>query len=114
MKEVEMLLNWMSEILGQDQEKSRIAHNAEVGPNPFNAKLNISFELPAEGDVAVAVFNVRGLKVRSLTQERLPAGEYVVSWYGRDDAGRELPSGVYFLSIETMGDRDIRKVVLLK
>jgi flagellar hook assembly protein FlgD len=39
----------------------------------------------------------------------------VATWDGRDESGRELPAGVYFLRAETSGDgRSAGKVVLLR
>jgi flagellar hook assembly protein FlgD len=52
--------------------------------------------------------------VRLLVAESLPAGTHRVSWDGRDDAGRLLPSGVYFYRLETSGLRLTRRLTFLK
>lgn len=38
----------------------------------------------------------------------------VISWYGEDDAGQKLPSGVYFLQLKTENQSAIKKVLYLK
>jgi hypothetical protein len=42
------------------------------------------------------------------------AGSYSTRWEGRGDGGRELSSGVYFVTVEFEGRTRTRKVVLLK
>lgn len=65
-------------------------------PNPFNPATTIGFELPEAADVDVAVYNLVGQRLRTLVQEHKVAGRYQVVWDGKDDAGRDVSSGVYF------------------
>ena len=50
----------------------------------------------------------------SLLDEDRPVGADRVMWQGRDDRGRTLPSGAYYVRLETVGMIDTRKVMLLK
>lgn len=63
-------------------------------PNPFNPSTNISYQLPVDGIVKIAVFNVLGQEVASIINEFKPAGYYSVIF----DASN-LPSGIYFARI---------------
>jgi hypothetical protein len=65
-------------------------------PNPFNAETRIRFAVPEAGHVSLKVYNVTGQLVRELVDETMPAGSHSAVWNGRDEAGRELASGVYF------------------
>jgi len=56
---------------------------------------------------------VSGRRVRTLTDERRPAGRQRVVWDGRDDWGHEAPAGVYLLRLTGSGVAT-RKVVLLR
>ncbi len=38
----------------------------------------------------------------------------LTSWKGRDDAGRELPSGIYFTRFEAAGERQSGKLTLIR
>jgi flagellar hook assembly protein FlgD len=60
------------------------------------------------------VFNLRGQKVRTLTSELLPAGKHGFAWDAKDDRGRAVASGIYFIRLENDGKSGMRKVVLLK
>ena len=57
---------------------------------------------------------MQGRLIRNLVRDVQSAGEYVVSWDGRDATGNAASSGVYYYRL-TAGDRsDTRAMVLLK
>ena len=51
-------------------------------PNPFNSETNISYQLPAESDVRLEIYNLAGQLVRTLVSDRQEAGSYTVRWDG--------------------------------
>lgn len=83
-------------------------------PNPFNAQSRIEFALPVESDVNIAIFNVLGQKVKTLTSGTLPAGEHSLSWDGTNDGGRAVASGAYFVTMKAGDFEQKRKMTLLK
>jgi len=86
-----------------------------VAPNPFNPSTTYAFELGAPTPVSLTVLDPRGRLVRRLLDgaER-PAGPNSIRWDGRDDAGREVPSGTYLFVIEALGLRHARPAVLVR
>ena len=83
-------------------------------PNPFNSGTIIRFALPAADEVDLALYNLAGQQVMRLAQGRRAAGSYTVRWDGRDEAGRELASGLYLYRLRA-GDRvETRKLLLLR
>src|SRR5262249_38715767 len=84
-------------------------------PNPFNPSTEIQFTVTQLGDVELAVFDVAGRRVRTLLRSRVPGGvPYRVRWDGTDEAGVAQPSGVYVYRLETPGDTQTRKMVLVR
>lgn len=83
-------------------------------PNPFNPETTIAFELPTQSVVRLSVYNLLGQRVALLLNERRDAGSYVVSWNGRDDAGRQLGSGIYIVRLAANGRSLAQRVTLLK
>jgi flagellar hook assembly protein FlgD len=62
----------------------------------------------------VTVYNLQGVVVRSLALESVGAGgSQSLSWDGRTDTGRQLPSGVYFVKLEAGATTVYRKLLLL-
>ena len=64
-------------------------------PNPFTGTAGLVFSLGAPGGAAVEIFDVQGRSVRRLERPGLGAGEHVMVWDGRDEAGRVVRPGVY-------------------
>ena len=85
-----------------------------AAPNPFNPSTSFRIELAGDTAVNIDVFDLRGRRVRQLFQGRLGAGLNAVTWDGRDDGGRMLPSGVYHGVIVAGATVHKTKVVLLK
>jgi hypothetical protein len=83
-------------------------------PNPFNPMTQLRYRLPAAGPVRLAVYDAAGRRVRVLVAGERVAGEHPVSWDGRDDGGRELPSGLYLCELRAGGQRAVRKLVLAR
>ena len=85
-----------------------------VWPNPGRTSAAIAFNLPREGRARLAVYDLRGALVRSLVDEKLPAGAHQAVWDGRDGFGRPVPSGVYFYRLEALGMSRTQKGLLLR
>jgi hypothetical protein len=83
-------------------------------PNPFNPRTSISFTVAEPGHVALRVYDLTGRLVRTLADEQRSPNEYQLYWDGRDDAGKQVGSGVYYYSLEIGQERQTKKMVLLK
>jgi len=83
-------------------------------PNPFNPSTEVRFQLQRPGRVRVAVYDMTGRLVRDLVDEDLVGGPHHRVWDGRDRGGRPVPSGAYYLRLETPDATDHRKMMLLK
>ncbi len=82
-------------------------------PNPFNPRTTLSFSLPEEQVVQVAVHDLAGRHVRTLHQGTMPAGEQRLTWEGTDVAGRAMPAGVYLVRVTGADWERATKVLLL-
>lgn len=78
-------------------------------PNPFNPATTIRYELSAASRVSLRVYDVLGREEAVLVDDMKPAGLYSVRW---DSAGRA--SGVYFAQLESCGQVQMQKLVLIK
>ncbi|MDZ7291770.1 MAG: alpha/beta hydrolase fold domain-containing protein [candidate division KSB1 bacterium] len=83
-------------------------------PNPFNPSTTITYSVAQAGNVELTIFNTLGQAVRTLVNERKPAGEYSLSWDGRDDAGQLLSSGPYFYRLKVGEAVETRRLLFLK
>lgn len=83
-------------------------------PNPFNPRVTLSYALPRDGAARLSVCDLRGREVAVLHDGALAAGEHTAAWYGRDKAGRALPSGMYLAVLRTPDGVSTQKLVLAK
>ncbi|MBL8007562.1 MAG: T9SS type A sorting domain-containing protein [Ignavibacteria bacterium] len=84
-------------------------------PNPFNPSTAIIYKLQYTGYVTLKVFNSIGKQIRTLVNEKKYSGEYKI-----DFDGSNLPSGVYFYSLEIKIEKssevftDTKKMILIR
>jgi len=83
-------------------------------PNPLNIETRIEYALPEEGHVRLAIYNVIGQQVRLLVDEVQAEGFRSVRWNGRDEFGREVGTGVYFIQLLVEQHSIVRKLSLQK
>jgi len=86
-------------------------------PNPFNPSTTIRFEIDAPvapAEVDLAVYSLRGKRVRTLVSGALEAGTHAVYWDGTDDGGISLPSGVYLYRIDVGSATSTRKMLMAR
>ncbi len=86
-----------------------------IAPNPFNPLTTIKFAVNRPNLVQLNVYNIRGEKVRTVIQDRLPANEYSLVWDGTNDAGQNVASGAYFARLRIGAEVvQVRQMTLIK
>jgi flagellar hook assembly protein FlgD len=60
------------------------------------------------------VFDASGRAVRTLATGRQAAGTYTTTWNGKDDTGRELARGIYFVRLRTPSEMVKTKTILAR
>jgi hypothetical protein len=84
-------------------------------PNPFNPITVIEYSATRGADVRLKVYDSSGRLVRTLIDEICGESAYrAVIWNGDNDVGQPLSSGIYFALLESGGERETRKMVLLR
>lgn len=79
---------------------------AQNYPNPFNPSTTITYELAAQSEVLLQVFDIRGRLMATLVNTQQQAGTHSVLF------NAEFPSGAYFYQL-TANDLTVRKKMLL-
>jgi outer membrane protein assembly factor BamD (BamD/ComL family) len=83
-------------------------------PNPFNTSTTIKFSLAADTPVKLSVYNIKGQAVRVLVDQRMVAGAHKVTWNGKDQTGKEVPSGLYFYRFAAGAFKKTKSMLYLK
>ncbi len=78
-------------------------------PNPFNAQTTIQITLPIKDVMIVKVYDVNGSELKTLVHSIFDSGTHTIKWDARD-----LPSGIYFIRMQTRHFSGTKKVSLIK
>jgi hypothetical protein len=111
---------WISDTAGPCHELSAAPPRPQirsfaVAPNPFNPRLQVTFEVAAPTRARLEIFDVRGQRLRTLLPDgEIPAGRRVIPWDGLDDRQAPVPGGVYVFRLVTPGDTRSLKATLVK
>jgi len=99
---------------GSDQS-SVISYQLEQNyPNPFNPSTTIRFALPEAGEVSLRIYNLNGQLVKEIVNGRFESGRHSVVWDGKDAAGHQVASGLYWYRLRANGFVQTKKLVLMK
>jgi hypothetical protein len=91
-------------------------------PNPFNSSkfgrnsaTNIKFSIPESSMVNLTVYNVKGQKIRTLTNAKYSPGDHLIQWNGKNEFNETVSSGIYFYKLSTdRGIEILEKSLILK
>jgi hypothetical protein len=83
-------------------------------PNPAKDVMTLSYRLDAPADVALRIFDGRGRLVRTLVDGGREARAYEEIWDGRDDTGKRLGSGVYYVRLKTPTFEGRQRIVVVR
>ena len=87
---------------------------APISPNPSTGTTALQFSLPRAARVTLAAYDASGRSVRKLVSAVEPAGARGLAWDLRDDSGRAVGPGIYFLRLEAEGRELTQRLVVLR
>lgn len=87
---------------------------AQNHPNPFRSTTTIPYALAEQERITLAIYDIRGARVRTLISGAISAGQHQVVWDGRNDHGHEVGSGVYFCHVQSGERNETRRMVVLR
>ncbi len=88
-------------------------------PNPFNPETWMPYDLAADADVVITIYNARGGRIRTLALGTQTAGAYrskesAAYWDGWSETGEWVSSGLYFYQIRAGDFTAAKRMVILK
>jgi hypothetical protein len=84
-------------------------------PNPFSSSTTISFRVARTAPVSLRLFDGSGRLVKVLLDhEVVAAGEHATAWNGRAEDGRPVAAGTYFYRLESAGQSDSRRMIVVR
>ncbi len=84
-------------------------------PNPFNPVVKIQFSVAKPCKVNMTVYDLKGHVIKSITDDHYGLGNHQLTWDAKDDFGKEVSTGVYYLKFIANGHyQKTEKILFLK
>jgi 1,4-alpha-glucan branching enzyme len=83
-------------------------------PNPFNAQIQIRYDLPVAQKLSLQIYDIQGRLAAEIFRGYQTAGSYQKTWNAQNESGLSLSSGVYILRLQSDTDLQTQKIVLIK
>jgi len=83
-------------------------------PNPTSGSTTVSFELSAPAAASLVVYDATGRRVTTLHSGRIGVGHHEYRWDGKDDSGRLVTAGAYFIRLESGGGSQTAAVIITR
>ncbi|MDZ7362986.1 MAG: SBBP repeat-containing protein [candidate division KSB1 bacterium] len=112
-----LLATWTAVLTAVHTRANEAPTSFELGanlPNPFNPSTVITYALPRAVDVKLEIFDLLGRRVRTLVDQRQPAGRYAITWDGRNEKGEVVTSGVYLYQLHAGNFVQTRRMALVR
>ena len=88
-------------------------------PNPFNPETWIPYQLAADAEITIRIYDTSGKIVRTLFSGHQVSGYYLnrgqaAHWNGKNEFGEQVASGVYICELTTPRFQQTKRLVVLK
>ncbi len=80
-----------------------------------NQYASIGFSLARSGPVTVKVYNRAGRMVREVASgQQMGAGTNLLRWDGRNTSGQVVEDGLYLVTVEAMGEKQVKTLAVVR
>ncbi len=104
-----LFIDWATSVESDDHALPDKWAITSTYPNPFNSTTRIGYSVPVVGHVEIGVFDLQGRLVQQLENSIRQPGYYNVGF-----DGGSLPSGLYFVRMQTIDGFSGARLLLLK
>jgi hypothetical protein len=103
----------IADAISDYKQLPRSYHLGQNYPNPFNPNTTIEYSLPQVSIVTINLYNILGQRIKQLMSGvRKEAGYHQIEWDGKNEVGRPVSSGIYFLNLKTDAYSHYIKMIL--
>ncbi len=106
--------NYINVVLtGNQNLEAEPSDHLSLFPNPFSEKANIAFSILSDQEVTIQIYNLQAKEISTiLLPTKLFKGSHKIDWYGNDNEGNKLQSGIYVLKFQTGNSIITRKLII--
>lgn len=83
-------------------------------PNPFKNTITINYQAIHNTPVNISIYNINGVKVKTIEDKNVSVGNYSVTWDGKDFSGKKVNSGIYLVQLVLNGRIENCRIMYIK
>jgi photosystem II stability/assembly factor-like uncharacterized protein len=83
-------------------------------PNPFNPSTQIEYRVASNSVVKITIYSSTGQKVKTLVNRQEGPGDFSATWFGKNDSGNDVSSGIYAYKFQAGAFTQTRKMILMR
>lgn len=83
-------------------------------PNPFKENITLKINLKESRPTEIAIYNLKGQKVKSLYMGIAAKGIHKLEWNSKDDNGRPIANGIYLVRVKHGNKTEVHKAILIR
>ena len=100
-------------IESNEAKNGLISFNHQIYPNPISNQLKIEYESLFNTQINFAIYNINGQEIWA-TEKRSRPGKNQVIWLGTSSRGRQVSSGIYFLTLDDGNQTIQEKITIIR
>jgi len=86
----------------------------KIYPNPFSLNTTINYLIPRNCQAKIEIFDLKGVKIKTLLNKKVLKGQYELNWDGMDNSGKKSLSGSYIVKLSLDWHSETQQVLLIK
>ncbi|NQT33728.1 carboxypeptidase regulatory-like domain-containing protein [bacterium] len=106
---VPIIVDVLNVVQGHDSGIPADFSLSEPYPNPFNSTASVRFGLPKDSHTVLHLFDINGRRIGSLGER-----DYTAGWHRVMIDAADLPTGLYFVMMESGDFRAVRRTLLVR
>ena len=103
-------INCSSTEVTEKLSDSSVQKKLSIYPNPFNSQITVKFYVSQPQKVSLRIYNLLGRQIAEIFSGQISGGWQEFVWQTEKD----LPSGIYFLQLQTSQKTETQKIILQK
>ena len=92
-----------------DQTNETCGNNLKITPNPVSSSALISFSISRPGKASMKLYDLNGKLVSTIAEGSMNEGIHQFRWRTNN-----VPSGIYFLKVQTAGSIQTKRLIVVK
>ncbi|TET76796.1 MAG: T9SS type A sorting domain-containing protein [Candidatus Cloacimonadota bacterium] len=86
----------------------------DIFPSLSSSSFNIKISIPYKSKWSLKIYDISGKHVKTLVDEVHDAGVYRFKWDGKNNRGKRVSSGTYFVKFKAENYNSLKKVILIQ